>query len=99
VERTRALPDGDAERVGLAAMSYALGAAALELALLPATVRALRRGWRTRGGGARPMAHAAGTRPLLALVCSYAVYRVLGRFVLLRRTVRRGERDAAARPT
>jgi hypothetical protein len=101
VERARALPGGDAERIGLVAVAYGFGAGALELALLTASVRAARRGWRAREGGARTMAHAARSDPLVALACSYAVYRVLGRLVLVRwtrRTVGRGERDAASPP-
>ena len=101
VERARALPDGDAERIGVVAMAWAAGAAALELALLAASVRAVRRGWGMRAGGVRAMAHTASSRPLLVLAGSWAVYRALGRFVLVRwtrRTVRRGERDAASPP-
>jgi hypothetical protein len=100
-ERARALPGGDAERIGLASMAWAAGGGALELALLTACVRAVRRGWGTRGGGVRATVHAASSRPLVVLACSWMVYRTLGRFVLVRwtrRTVRRSERNAAAAP-
>ena len=100
-ERAQALLGGDAEHIGLVAMAWGTGGGALELALLTASVRAVRRGWSRRGGGVRAVAHAAGSRPLVVLACSFAVYRVLGRLVLVRwtrRTVRRGEADAASPP-
>jgi len=102
VARARALPGDDARRIGLVAVAFTFGAAALELALLGLGVRAVLRGWRSRRSGARTVAEAAPGRPLLVLACCYAGYRAAGRFVVVRwarRAVQESERDAAAPPT
>jgi hypothetical protein len=99
--RARALPGEDSRRVGLYAVAFTFGASALELALLAVAALAARRGWRNRGGGARAMAEAARSRPLLVLACCYVGYRALGRFAVVRwarRALQESERDAAAPP-
>jgi hypothetical protein len=99
--RARALPGDDARRIGLFAVAFTFAASALELALLAVAVRAARRGWRHRRAGARAMADAARSRPLLVLACCYAGYRAAGRSVAVRwarRALQESERDAAAPP-
>jgi hypothetical protein len=96
--RARALPGEDARRVGLFAVAFTFGAAALELALLGVGGRAVLRGWRTRRRGARAATDAARSRPLLVLACCYAGFRAAGRFAVMRwarRALHESERDAA----